>query len=308
MIPMLKSILTTLSNKVDKVSGKGLSTNDFTDSLKEKLEGISGGATAVSVEEIIVSPTEPETDRRKVWFQTKGKNLFDKSNILRGYLNENGTISNNNEEYFVSEFIKVEPNTKYFCGQTGSKRGKFYDSSKEVINTSFNFSTIENGVCFTTTDETYFIRVTVTAEHINNLQIEKGEGATQFEEYINPAIYVKKDNGDYEEFIKKEKEESRNWITLNSTYGCFYRKIGKDTEIRIYTHNNSTVKLPATSGVNLGDLPASCVPNANIEIPVFNNNLNAVCLQINENGRMVLFNWGKEITPMELGAYIKYTV
>lgn len=156
--------------------------------------------------DIIVSPTEPQTDRRKVWFQTKGKNLFDKSNILRGYLNENGTISNNNEEYFVSEFIKVEPNTKYFCGQTGSKRGKFYDSSKEVINTSFNFSTIENGVCFTTTDETYFIRVTVTAEHINNLQIEKGEGATQFEEYINPTIHIKNDNGEYEEFVRKEEE------------------------------------------------------------------------------------------------------
>ena len=152
---------------------------------------------------IIVSPTEPTTDRRKVWFQ-KGKNLFDKSNVMRGYLNENGTISNNNEEYYVSKFIRVEPNTKYFCGQTGSKRGKFYDSSKEVIDTSFNFSTIENGNCFTTTNDTYFIRVTVTAEHINNLQIEKGEEATEYEEYINPTICIKNNNDTYEEFIKKE--------------------------------------------------------------------------------------------------------
>lgn len=37
-----------LSNKVDKVSGKGLSTNDFTAAYKSKLDGISSGATADS--------------------------------------------------------------------------------------------------------------------------------------------------------------------------------------------------------------------------------------------------------------------
>jgi hypothetical protein len=33
-----------LTNKVDKVTGKGLSTNDFTDTLKTKLDGIAAGA------------------------------------------------------------------------------------------------------------------------------------------------------------------------------------------------------------------------------------------------------------------------
>ena len=35
---------TSLTNKVDKVTGKGLSTNDFTDALKTKLDGIEAGA------------------------------------------------------------------------------------------------------------------------------------------------------------------------------------------------------------------------------------------------------------------------
>lgn len=39
-----------VSNKVDKVSGKGLSTNDFTTALKNKLDGIAAGATAVTVD------------------------------------------------------------------------------------------------------------------------------------------------------------------------------------------------------------------------------------------------------------------
>lgn len=33
-----------LAGKVDKVTGKGLSTNDFTDTLKDKLDGIASGA------------------------------------------------------------------------------------------------------------------------------------------------------------------------------------------------------------------------------------------------------------------------
>lgn len=39
-----KVIKTELDNKVDKVTGKGLSTNDYTDEEKEKLAGITAGA------------------------------------------------------------------------------------------------------------------------------------------------------------------------------------------------------------------------------------------------------------------------
>ena len=35
-----------LAGKVDKVTGKGLSSNDFTDALKDKLDGIESGAEA----------------------------------------------------------------------------------------------------------------------------------------------------------------------------------------------------------------------------------------------------------------------
>ena len=38
------TINTTLGNKVDKVSGKGLSTNDFTAAYKTKLDGVATGA------------------------------------------------------------------------------------------------------------------------------------------------------------------------------------------------------------------------------------------------------------------------
>ena len=42
-------LVDTINNKVDKASGKGLSTNDFTDSLKDKLDGIAAGANNYSL-------------------------------------------------------------------------------------------------------------------------------------------------------------------------------------------------------------------------------------------------------------------
>lgn len=46
---------TALAGKVDKVTGKGLSENDFTDALKTKLDGIEAGANATVID---AAPTE----------------------------------------------------------------------------------------------------------------------------------------------------------------------------------------------------------------------------------------------------------
>lgn len=49
-----EQIATAIAGKVDKEEGKGLSTNDFTDSLMAKLEGIESGAQANVIEKISV--------------------------------------------------------------------------------------------------------------------------------------------------------------------------------------------------------------------------------------------------------------
>ena len=49
-----EQIATAVADKVDKEEGKGLSTNDFTDSLMAKLEGIEVGAQANVIEKISV--------------------------------------------------------------------------------------------------------------------------------------------------------------------------------------------------------------------------------------------------------------
>jgi hypothetical protein len=50
-----KAVNTALGNKVDKVSGKGLSTNDYTSDEKNKLAGIEAGATNTTVVDSLLS-------------------------------------------------------------------------------------------------------------------------------------------------------------------------------------------------------------------------------------------------------------
>ena len=50
-VDSLQTSVTSLqSGKVDKVTGKDLSTNDFTNAYKDKLDGIAAGATAITVD------------------------------------------------------------------------------------------------------------------------------------------------------------------------------------------------------------------------------------------------------------------
>ena len=50
--PVSTATQTALDNKVDKVAGKGLSTNDFTNDFKTKLEGIEAGAEVNTVNSV----------------------------------------------------------------------------------------------------------------------------------------------------------------------------------------------------------------------------------------------------------------
>lgn len=50
-----EALLAISNNKVDKEAGKGLSTNDFTDELLDKLNGIEGGSTNITVDDELSS-------------------------------------------------------------------------------------------------------------------------------------------------------------------------------------------------------------------------------------------------------------
>lgn len=84
--PISRAVQTALDNKVDKVSGKGLSTNDFTSTLKTKLDGIASGAevnvqsdwsvTDTTSDAFIKNkPTIPTVNNGQLTIQKNGTNV-----------------------------------------------------------------------------------------------------------------------------------------------------------------------------------------------------------------------------------------
>lgn len=68
-----KVINTALAGKVDAVSGKGLSSNDFTDAEKTKLAGIAEGATAVTVDSSLSGSSENPVQNKVINAALAGK-------------------------------------------------------------------------------------------------------------------------------------------------------------------------------------------------------------------------------------------
>lgn len=66
MVLLISKIKTALGGKVDAVSGKGLSTNDYTSEEKQKLSGIASGAQANVIESVKVNGTKVEPSSKAV--------------------------------------------------------------------------------------------------------------------------------------------------------------------------------------------------------------------------------------------------
>lgn len=78
---------TKLSNKVDKVAGKGLSTNDYTTTEKNKLAGIASGAQVNVIEKILVNSVEQTVSAQKavdLAVPTKVSDLNNDSGFITG--------------------------------------------------------------------------------------------------------------------------------------------------------------------------------------------------------------------------------
>lgn len=146
---------------------------------------------------VVVSVTEPTGDNReKVWIQ-KGKNLFDKNSLFTGYRFGSDGLLFADSAYSSTDYISVKSNTIYTVNWQMETRECvcYYDETKTFI--SRNTATSP----FTTPTNCKYIRASRISTGINTAQIEQGSTATEYEEYIEPKIYVKNDNDVYEEFI-----------------------------------------------------------------------------------------------------------
>ena len=172
----------------------------------------------IPIAKVVVSPTEPQgKNRKKIWIQ-KGKNLFDKdnANIVSGVnINRNtNTITSDTNSKIL--YIKCLPNTSYVVSkQILSNNSRFaiaFSSEIPVIDTNLNglvYDYTGKKLASTSDSDSKYLCVwyynsgdTLTEQEILDIiQIEQGSTATDYEDYIEPAIYIKNKNNVYEKFM-----------------------------------------------------------------------------------------------------------
>lgn len=230
---------------------------------------------------VVVSATEPTGDNReKVWMQ-KGKNLFDKNNysVFEGYIN-GSTLKFVSNSYGRTIYIKVQSNTTYTISREiltdtfAIGMGPNIPTVDEQVSEYKTYSTNDT-VMITTGENDNYIYIyllwtngeeTTLEAILESLQIEQGSTATEYEECIEPKIYVLNDNGVYEEFISKEDEviDFQNRVVFNESIGAYtqFRKSGKIISITYQGENKAH-----TQGDILCTIPKEYAPSKILSAP-----------------------------------------
>lgn len=123
---------TALGDKVDKVSGKQLSTNDYTAEEKTKLSGIASGAQVNVVETIKVNNAAltPSAKAVNITVPTKTSQLTnDSSFATQTYVNQQIGAIDKLKKSIVSALpsSNIDANTIYLVPKSSTESGNYYD-------------------------------------------------------------------------------------------------------------------------------------------------------------------------------------
>ena len=122
-----------------------------------------------------------------------GKNLFDKSKIKEHYGFDLDSVVNK-YNWFVSDYIPVQPNTDYKIIKTS--RIHIYDENKTLI----DYPKPTDGI-FTTPTNAAFLRINGQLVELDTWQVEEGSITTEYESYKSTILSLNEDitlrsNGD----------------------------------------------------------------------------------------------------------------
>lgn len=123
---------TALGDKVDKVSGKQLSTNDFTNDYKSKVDGIASGAQVNVIESVKVNGTAQAISAKSVniTVPTKTSQLTnDSSFATQTYVNQQIGAIDKLKKSIVSALpsSNIDANTIYLVPKSSTESGNYYD-------------------------------------------------------------------------------------------------------------------------------------------------------------------------------------
>ena len=233
-----------------------------------------------------VSPTEP-SPKADVWLK-RGKNSFNKNHIVKNYYikDEDGSISEYDSNMcYCFDYIEVSPNAQYTMSNATATIFLIaeYDENKNFIKQNRQNDT-NNFLTITTSETTKYIRISMGVTQINTIQFEAGE-KTEYEAYIEPAIYVKK-NGIYVLF----KEDKKNVVSIGVEFKTGRIIDGKEEYSKRCPFGslpNSTIKgvqfldpndkILKAEGIAVSQTEAShyfAIPNSKIQIDIENGWIN----------------------------------
>ena len=113
----------------------------------------------------------------------KTANLFDKNAATIGYYvsSSTGDLVQNSPS-MASDYIPIEQGQQYYWNDPTSRgnAGAFYDSNKTYIS---GWSSSPTKYVFTAPNGASYVRLTATASNIDNLQLNRGEAALDYEPF-----------------------------------------------------------------------------------------------------------------------------
>lgn len=176
-----KDIASSKLDKNDKIKSSQLSTNTDADKIKlinlseEVRQAITGNAPVSGV-----IPNKSIT-LDKLSFVTTGKNLLNKNTAVQGKcLKYNETTLYDKDDYYVSDFIEIEPSTQYTCNYMYGYA--YYDTEKTGVS-GHTPPNVGGTNTITTPENVKYIRLDIYKTLISKTQFEKGATATSFEDY-----------------------------------------------------------------------------------------------------------------------------
>ena len=164
-----------------------------------------------NIEQATVKASSTEPTNENVWFK-RGKNLLNKNDVVIGYYIPQASTSETltaSATALTSGWIPCKPNTQYVM--SGHNKGRWQTKAQDGTITLLS----EGANKITTNGTAKYMRVYFYGDYVGtipNVQIEQGDTATPYEEYIEKEIYVKNDNGVFERFYKEP--TTKNAITV----------------------------------------------------------------------------------------------
>ena len=123
----------------------------------------------------------------------KSKNLFNKDAVLKNHeINgNNGTIAASTD-YWVSDYIRVVGMSSVYISstKTSGSSNVFYDNNYNIL----SISSKTNGVLSIPSNAVYMRCNGLMSELENNIQIEEGSVATEYQAYNGPIVHDKQLN------------------------------------------------------------------------------------------------------------------